>query len=342
MKGAAADDPRPLPVYDLSGGVPCPDDARYWADARAILNEANDRFGGRRVALLDRLSRRWLRSRNSPLLSEIDDYAARLDLPGTYFMNLSFEWACTVAIGATADGVRMQRAFDWGPRMLGPTLSVVHRRGKFPYTALTWPIFAGDATVIAPGRFAIALNYAPGAGTRLRRTPGLAIAGGLIHLAQLLRSRAEPAAHLLRRVAETAEDGAAAISLLMASPVCRPAIFCIAATDLRASGIVEKLPDGRARFVAAPAIAANHFTAPGMAPVPDSVERAKAMRTLSEGADIAQWCRAPVMSADTRFAADIRMPSGAFEAVAFLDGRPCAVHRETAGAGAPPHPIRQG
>lgn len=310
-----------IPRHDVALNGSVPEDMEYWSAADQILDEVEHAFGRRALTVFDTLSRRWLRARDSVLLSEIDAFALRLRRPGVYFLNLSFEWSCTVGVHSDSQGhVIMKRAFDWGPRSLGPTVRVVERRGPRPYAALTWPMFVGEATIVAPGRFSIALNRAPGPGLWAEQWFRAVPLRRLIDAVGFYRSRGEPPAHVLRRVAERAETSTEAIEMLSSAALCRNAIFVIAGIDLDTSGVIERR-SGKVHFRPAPAVAANHFEVLHRPYSPDSQSRSAWMAQCLNAAESAHWCRWPVINPMTRFASQIEMPSGRHHSIAFLDGQ---------------------
>jgi hypothetical protein len=153
----------PIPLVVDAQGEPDPLDLPWLhAGATEILQEAAS-IHGPFIGRLDRISRNWLVRSGSPHLYELDAIASRVQHPGVYLLNLSYEWSCTISIIADAHGgVRMLRAFDGGLKALAGTIIAFRRlRGRYPYLSLSWPMFVGEATIVAPGRFAIAMNQAP-------------------------------------------------------------------------------------------------------------------------------------------------------------------------------------
>lgn len=307
----------------IGGGALSPDSDVYWQDAHRIVDEVTEVFGLRSITLMDRISRWWLTRQDSPYLDEMDQFAEQLGRPGVHFLNLSLEWACTVSLfAAPGGGTVLRRTFDWGPVSLGPTLRVIERSDALPYTALTWPIFAGEVTVIAPGRFALSLNHAPGPGAWLINRLKFERLGRLMNTLSFLPSKATPPVQLLRKIAQTAKSAQEAKAMLLSEKLCRSAIFALAAPDIADSGIVERHYTDKAVFRPAPTNAANHFQDLPGASYPESVSRAMAICDFGPDAPMDTWCRPPVLNDLTRFASVIHMPSGAHETVSFLDGKP--------------------
>ncbi|NTG05518.1 hypothetical protein [Rhizobium rhizogenes] len=303
---------------DLPANTP-----HFMANAQAILREAQSSFG---VALrpLDYLARLWLRRNASPYLPELDALAAKFRLPGVYLLNLSYEWACTVSIFAEPDGsVRMLRAFDWGLKSLSSGLTAFRRsRGRFPYLALSWPLFVGEATIVAPGRFAIALNWAPPPprGIFGQSVPDR-LAAASDRLSFLVQNNT-PASHLLRDIAENVATAREAIQRIADERTCKPSIFCVAGLSLDDSAVIEK-NGSKTEIFPAPISAGNHWiniTAKTNDPA-SSLARTAAIFSKSAPESIENWCTFPVLNERTRFAADIRLNSGIVDVVAVSGSR---------------------
>ena len=309
--GAAIGAARCVPVLRASDPRP----ASYWADAHLILDEVTRYFGMAALRVLDGASRAWFEWARSPHLGELRAFASKVNRPGVYFLNLSYEWACTVMISGRSDGeVRMQRVFDWGPVTLGRTLCAIHRspHGSVgSYVSLTWPLFVGEVTAIAAGRFAVALNSAP----RLRWWPKHSLlpkgplppmVSRMLGITGWAPRRSLPPAHLLRKVFEEAATATDAIRMLRAIPCCAPAIFCVAGRNLAESGVVERRYDGT-RFLPAPVCTANdwHDGREAKFGYGDSPTRIAALRQRDGETDLAHWCVAPILNTNTRYAADL-------------------------------------
>ena len=190
--------------------------------ALALVAATQRQVSGGALALLDRPSRRWLARTANPFRDEIDRIAGIVGRPGVHALNLSFEWACSSATAPdpAGTGQRLWRTLDWPLHGVGQHVVVAkHRSAAGPWLNVTWPGFAGAFTVLAPGRFAAAINLPP-----LRRRTGILPLDWLLMRRDVGRSRALPPSHLLRQVAE-ALDYAAARDLLTRSGICTPAIF---------------------------------------------------------------------------------------------------------------------
>ena len=120
------------------------------------------------IALADRLSRHWAERNGLAEADEIAEVARRVRHPGAWMLNLSYEWACTSAAHVERDGTpRLLRTLDWNLPALGSALVVAKVNDPAgAWYNITWPGFVGSVQGMAPGRFAIAINQAPGPLTR--------------------------------------------------------------------------------------------------------------------------------------------------------------------------------
>jgi hypothetical protein len=298
-------------------------EAQYETSAQVILEEARSTFGAA-LKPLDHVARLWLKRRKSPYLLELDALSARFGLPGVYVLNLSYEWACTVSIFAEADGsVRMLRAFDWGMKSLASTLTAFRRnRGRYSYFSLSWPLFIGEATIVAPGRFAIALNWAPPPQRRfLASTVPDRLAAFSDRVSFLVQTNT-PASHLLRDIAENVATAREAIERIANERTCKPSIFCVAGLSLEDSAVIEK-NGAQTEIFPAPVSAGNHWiNGPVRTNDPaSSLARTMAIASSHSPQSIEHWCTYPVLNDRTRFAADIRLNSGIVDVVAVSGSR---------------------
>jgi hypothetical protein len=130
-----------------------------------------------------------------------------------------------------------------------------HATAVGPFISATWPGYAGVLTIVAPGRFAAAINQAP----RLPAS-GIGPLDDVLNRLRMLRLEgALPAPHLLRRVCETAPDYAAALAMLADERItlAMPALFILSGIARGEGAVVEAL--GNERRVHRAAIA-NNFT----------------------------------------------------------------------------------
>lgn len=306
-----------VPVADLQVGSLPAREAPFWTAANALVEDLESRVGRRRIAALDAISRAWLTYSRSPYVGELDAIAQRLERPGAYLLNLSYEWAaCSVGVHADATGgVQMIRAFDWAMDGIGRHTFAMLRSGPSgPWAGLSWPLFVGEVTVFAPERFAIALNLAP---PRPWYVTGQRLWGPLevgLNLLDRAATRRLPPAHLLRLVAERAQSAREATRLLAETPIARSAIFVVAGLDPSETCVVERLPTrAEVRHVS---FAANHFARPDWPGIPldDSFERAEAI-AREPGAPF-EWCRPPVCNERTRNVAEMNARKSYFDALA--------------------------
>jgi hypothetical protein len=140
--------------------------------------------------------------------------------------------------------MRLIRVLDWGLTGIGQYLVLARRQtpqGRF--LDATWPGYAGVLTALAPRRFAAAINQAPR--VPISGVGWLDEALGRIRMLRL--DGAIPAAHLLRRVCETARDYADAVAMLADESVllAMPALFTLAGLRRGEACVIEGL--GRRR-----------------------------------------------------------------------------------------------
>ncbi|MEO1694163.1 MAG: hypothetical protein AAFR55_02875 [Pseudomonadota bacterium] len=297
--------------------------ARPHADA--LMTTATAHAPRRVLALLDRISRRWLVNSGNPGLAEIDAIAEAVGRPGVHFLSVSYEWGCTTAVGPAsraAPDPALMRVLDWRTPGLGRYIICADVDGPSgPFQALTWPGFTGVLQANAPGRFAAALNQAP-----MRRS-----GGGLYPLdwarnrARVWRSKALMPAQVLRHAFERAETYADARRLLIETPVTTPTIFALAGITRGDHCIIERtethasvLPGGR--------VAANMWQTPGWSARPRGDANAGRMRQAARAMpslDTApsRWIAAPILNATTRLAMMAVPATGALTAQGFEKGR---------------------
>lgn len=300
------------------------------AEMADILGEARRHYTAPVLVAGDRLSRAWLRRSQNPYLGEIDAIAGRLDGPGGYLLNLSFEWSCTTATGPAPGGKgnRLLRTLDWLLPGLGRTLLVVRQQGAAgTYLNITWPGFVGVATAMAPGRFSAALNQPP-----MRRNSALLAFDWLLGRSRLAVSRALPPVHLLRRVFDSCRTFAEAKRLLVETPLCMPAFFTLSGATAEEGCIIERT-ETRAAVRESPACVANHWVDLPHRCWPrggDSVGRLAAMTAGHCGAtEPFAWLTPPILNPTTRVAVEANAGAGSLLARGYeADGpvtRPFAI-----------------
>jgi hypothetical protein len=104
---------------------------------------------------------------------------------------------------------------------------------------LFWPGSVGVLTVMAPGRFAAAINQAP-TKRRVRVFDAAGLDALLASLSSLASSGRQPALHVLRRVFEEAPDFAAAKAMLEREPVASPVIFTLVGVKPDETCVIER------------------------------------------------------------------------------------------------------
>jgi hypothetical protein len=323
---------RPIPVVDARA-VAHP--AAFAAAARAedtaaILRQARGQYSAAGLRIGDALSRRWLARNASPLGTEVAAVAAAIGAPGAHLLNLSFEWGCSCGV-LDAPAPTLLRVLDWGSLAgLGETLCVIRQSGPAgAWLNIGWPGLVGAITALAPGRFAIAINQPPlpltriGAAARRRgmRKAGL-LADWIAARPATWRSRALPAAHLLRIACDSAPDYAAALDLLHHTPVAAPVTFTLAGTRPGEAAVIER-QGGAAALRSGPGVAAtNHWVSlgqPGAARWRESEPRLSHMQALLAGGTVPErfgWLVPPLLNHGTRLAAVMRPAEGRLELVA--------------------------
>lgn len=297
----------PVPFVDVGAGGGLALLAAAPERAQHLLDLAERRYLGRiPLRIADRNSRRWLARSGNPYLAEIDAVAEAVGRPGAHMLNLSFEWACTAAVGPDPQGVgaRLLRTLDWKLEGLGETVMVARHDGPAgPWLSVTWPGFVGALTVLAPGRFAAAINQPPMRMTRIGPLGMPVVIDWLAVRSRVLRSTALPPAHLLRQVCETARDYGEARRMLAAVPVCIPAFYTLCGLAADEGCLIERL-ERQAFSFEAPVCAANHWLAPGQTGrqrklSPERQAFLSGRMSTAEGLD---WLEPPVLNPTTRVA----------------------------------------
>ena len=240
--------------------TPCDLVLRCPQQAHALLDIGHKVGGGWGLKAGDAIARNWLRKVANPYEPELARMAAFLERPGVYALNSSYEWLCTTGVGLDPEGgMRMIRVLDWRMSGLGKACVLADQHGAAGrYINATWPGFVGVLTAMAPGRFAAAINQAPmrsylGGGSRLS-WPVDWMRGRY----RVWRSTALPPVHLLRRVFDECASYAEAKKMLMETPLCIPALFCLAGIE-KGDGCVIERTEEACVVRDAPSSIANHW-----------------------------------------------------------------------------------
>ncbi len=287
-----------------------------------IIDHAGRYYGGLALRAGDRASRRWLARTQNPYRDEITRIAATIDRPGAYLLNLSYEWSCTAAVGASpgGGGNRLLRTMDWPLDGLGRAVCIARTKGAAgAYYNVTWPGFAGVATAMAPGRFSLAINQPP----MRKRTPSYRL-DWMIGRFQMRRAAGLPPVHLLRMVCDTCPTYAAARGMLENEPLCTPALFSLAGANMDEGCVIERL-ERKAVTHCAPAAVANHWLSiqvPGHDRGMDSHERFQRMERIGEREwDDFSWVAPPILNETTRLSVIANAGNGSLAVQGWEGGR---------------------
>jgi hypothetical protein len=314
-----------IPVIETGPGFPLATLLADEARAHALFDAATRKIPVRALRLLDAVSRRWLVKWDNAHLDEIDRVAAHIGRPGTHFLSVNYEWACTCIVkpSETGDTARLVRVLDWRTAGLGRYVMAARVAGDAgDYTALTWPGYTGVIQGMAPGRFSAALNQAP-----MRFAAGLMPVDWVIGRARLWQTPHPTAAHVLRRAFDEAATFAAARELLTQAPIAAPAIYSLAGVHAHETCVIERT-ETTARVFEGEAVAANHwqpepsgsYSWRGRSRGIDSKGRAALMPALeAKLAPDFSWAQWPVLNHHTRLimvadAAEGRLVAQGYEA----------------------------
>ena len=284
--------------------------SRYPDRLAVILRAARRRYTGPGVSLGDKLTRRWAERTGLVEAGEIDEVSRRVGRPGAWLLNLSYEWACTSAVHVPEDGrPRLLRTLDWQLPTLGTAIVVAEIDDPAgSWLNLTWPGFVGCVQGLAPGRFAIAINQAPGPATRLG-LPG----DWLVARRIAWRSDARPPVMLLRDVFRRCRDFAEAKQRLTETPVTLPVIFTIVGVRQGQNAIIERMPTRARVHDTAPSVTNHWLNAefPGRTHSILSPERLEMVRAvLPRDARDLTWVRPPILNERTRLAMEASPADG--------------------------------
>lgn len=305
----------PVPVFDIARGGALGLTRAAPHAAHAQIDDAERRFTRPGVRLADALSRRWLAASRSTLLPEIADVAKEVGRPGAFLLNLSYEWGCTAAVVPNRDGsgMRLLHTLDWPFDGLGRGLMAARMEGPAGrWLNLTWAGFAGVLTALCPGRFAVAFNQPPMHARRLGPLGMPMPLDWMLNRFAMAGRRAEPPAHLLRRICDEAADYTQARARILETPVAAPYFVSLAGSGPGEGCVIEH--DGHRGIVhEAPAAIANHWLSPhrpGHPRTGHSRERLARMVAGMHGADDLSWLEPPILNDETRLAAVLDPAAG--------------------------------
>lgn len=270
----------------------------------AILQAGRKKLTRPGLALLDRRSKAWSRRTNNPYHDEIAVVADSAPAPGTWFMNFCYEWGCTAGLKPTGGAPTLLRTLDWPFDQVGRNVVIAERDGGAgPYWLVTWPGHVGAITIMAPGRFSIAINQAP----MRRRSPVLAF-DWLVDRLTVNTSHALPPAQLLRKVADTATDFSSAVEMLSHTKIALPVIFSVAGMKSEESVILERTEHNVSARRGAGATA-NHWNTLSMPHRDRGNQSPRRQEDMTEFlSDVTadphdlSWLKHPVLNKDTRLA----------------------------------------
>jgi hypothetical protein len=245
-----------IPVISTGPSFPIETLLADEARAQLLFDAATHRIPVRALRMLDAISRKWLVKWDNAHLAEIDAVAEQIGRPGTHFLSVNYEWACTCVVKPADDGdsAVLVRVLDWRTAGLGRHVMAARVAGECgPYIALTWPGYTGVIQGMAPGRFSAALNQAP-----MRFTAGVMPVDWVMARAKLWQTPHPTAAHVLRRAFDQACSFAEAKDMLVHAPIAAPAIFSLAGVTAKQTCVIERT-ETRARVFEGCAAAANHW-----------------------------------------------------------------------------------
>lgn len=310
-----------IPYADIRDGTPLDLLAAFPERAKSLATASMDMFGparhiARNVALPlgDRASRAWLERTQNPYLDEIRAIARTEGIRGAYFLNVCFEWGCTCGAFRAGKGTLMRRVLDWPFPSLGESVVVAHQKGPAgEFYNVTWPGLSAIYQAMAPGRLSAAINQAP-----MRQHGGGFVGDWTRNRFLVHRSKALPAAHLLRRVFETAADYSEAREMLCAEPLAVPAIFILAGIEDGQGCVIERTEQAfRVRDMNGDRVCAtNHFETAldgRWLPRPiDSQGRLRAANALSCAAtnDAFGWFTPPIANINSRLVVNANAGTG--------------------------------
>jgi len=294
---------------------------------RAVHNLLRRRYsvyGFDLLPMIDRKCAEWLAKSKTPYRVEIEDMAKKFKQPGIYAMNLFFEFGCTSAVAVDPEGrMRLLHTMDWSVKGLGHLLMAARRQSDHGKCVnITWPGYVGCLQVIAPGRFAAAINQAP---TGTSKQPWL---NWISSKMKWKSTRDMPPAFLLRKVFEECKDFESAVSMLEKTPICFPAIFSIVGIQEGEFAIIERTENDRKTTKRQTAVT-NHWLNNEFSGQPigyKSTDRLVTIKSrIDKGVENWSWLRAPVLNPTTRMAMDLNPGTARMRVIGYEGSEPVTV-----------------
>ena len=306
------DDIREIPLIDLGQAGPVSLIDAVPERLQEIFDISRQHYGGLALRQGDRATRRWLARNANPYQHEIAEIARRVNHPGAYMLNLSFEWSCTAGIGPdpAGDGSRLLRSLDWPLNGLGRNVVVTwQENANGAYFNVTWPGFVGILTAMAPGRFSAAINQPP-----MRRHTRSCWFDWAINRYGVWRRTGYPPPHLLRKVFDECSTYEEAKTMLVETPLCIPAFFSLSGLNPDQGCVIERL-ENKAAVLESPASIANHWLhiqMPGRDRGLDSRGRLKMMEEIrGRPWRNFDWVKPPILNPTTRLSVIANAQKGA-------------------------------
>ena len=94
---------RTIPLIEIDSAASFPSVALMEAAPERladIMASAKQRYGRIALNVGDALSARWIEKTGNPYAHEIAAIASKVETPGSFLLNLSYEWTCTASVGA--------------------------------------------------------------------------------------------------------------------------------------------------------------------------------------------------------------------------------------------------
>lgn len=280
----------------------------YNKRVRAVFDTLQRRYsiyGVDFLPMIDRKCSKWLSASKTPYRNEIEAIANKFKKPGTYALNVFFEFGCTSAVAPDLDeeGARLLHTLDWPLNGLGSLVVAVRRQSPHgKWVNITWPGYVGCLQGIAPGRFAAAINQAPYGNSKN------AAMNWVSAKMRWLGQKDMPPSFLLRKVFEECKDFDAAVSMLEKVPISSSAIFSIVGPEEGEFAIIERTETERKTTKRQPAVT-NHWLNnefSGRAVGYKSEDRLFTIKSrLASNAHGWDWLRVPVLNPTTQLAMDL-------------------------------------